>query len=119
VPELPPPKPPQPRLRWIDLLLAALGMVSAAGLVLGAVVRTGLDARLGSQAIRLALWSLICGLAGYLLYGLGLPGTGFLAEIPAGLRGLVIGFAFGLLPLALVAFKLGAEWLSSRSVTSP
>jgi beta-N-acetylhexosaminidase len=111
-PALPPPEPPEPRVRWIDLVLAVLGMIGAGGLVLGAVEWSGLDARLDRPkdvALRLALWSVVCGLAGYLLYGLGLPGTGFLEGVAPGIRGLLIGFGFGLLPLAAVV------WLSNRA----
>jgi hypothetical protein len=48
---------------------------------------------------RLALWSLVCGLLGYVFYGMGLPGSGALEGVIPGLRGLVIGFLSGLLPL--------------------
>ena len=48
------------------------------------------------------LWSGACGLAGYLFYGLGLPGSRFLESMAPGLRGLLVGFGGGLLPLIAV-----------------
>jgi hypothetical protein len=50
------------------------------------------------------LWSGVCGLSGYLVYGLGMPGTAFLGPLPTGVRGLLIGFACGLLPLVAIAW---------------
>jgi hypothetical protein len=54
------------------------------------------------------LWSGACGLVGYLFFGLGLPGSHILETATPGLRGLVIGFGWGLLPLIAVL------WLSRR-----
>jgi beta-N-acetylhexosaminidase len=106
-PEVPPVL-PNPRVEWIDLALALVGMMTAGGLVwaVGAAVR--LRARYWNPALRIALWSLVCGLVGYLFYGLALPGSGFLEGVSPGLRGLMIGFGFGLAPLAVVA------WLAAR-----
>ena len=58
--------------------------------------------------VRLALWSGVCGLIGYVVYGLALPGSRFLEQVPAGLRGLIIGLACGMLPLLTIA------WLGRR-----
>ncbi|MBU1877876.1 MAG: hypothetical protein KJ734_02895, partial [Chloroflexi bacterium] len=52
--------------------------------------------------LRLALWSTVCGLAGYLYYGRGLPGSSALEGIAPGWRGFLIGFVCGLLPLLAV-----------------
>ena len=99
-------------MEWRDLGLALLGMVGAGILVLLAAIGTGLGVDVGRPAIQVALWSLVCGLAGYLLYGLGLPGTGFLEGLAPGIRGLVIGFCCGLVPLVAVA------WLAVREATA-
>jgi hypothetical protein len=48
---------------------------------------------------RIALLSGLCGLVGYIYYGMGLPGSSLLDGVPSGLRGLLVGFLFGLLPL--------------------
>jgi hypothetical protein len=93
-------------VEWSDFALALLGMIGSCALVLLAAATTGLHARLGDPALRVGLWSLICGLIGYLLYGLGLPGSDLLEDVTPGLRGLLVGFGFGLLPLLVVA------WLS-------
>ena len=99
-------------MEWTDLGLAWLGMVGAAVMVLFAAMATGLQVDVGKPAIQLALWSLVCGLAGYLFYSLGLPGSSFLEDLTPGLRGLLIGFGWGLLPLVAVV------WLSVREATS-
>jgi hypothetical protein len=41
-------------------------------------------------------------MAGYMYYGLALPGSMFVEEMEPGMRGLAIGFACGLLPLVAV-----------------
>lgn len=56
---------------------------------------------------RAVLLSGVFGLVGYLYYGLGLPGSEMLDSLPAGLRGLLVGFVWGLVPLLLV-------WVLSR-----
>jgi beta-N-acetylhexosaminidase len=107
VPE--PPPPPEPRVKWADLLLALLGMLGAGGLVYAVGRGIRLPVRLSNPALRVALWSAVCGLAGYLYYGLALPGSAFLESLAPGLRGLLIGFVSGLLPLA------GVVWLMVRA----
>lgn len=102
------PLPPEPRLRWPDLVLALAGMAGAAGVVRATAERAKLEARRWNPPLRLALWSGVCGLIGYLVYGLGLPGTAFLGPLPAGVRGLLIGLTCGILPLGAI------PWLRSR-----
>jgi beta-N-acetylhexosaminidase len=104
-PEPPPPLPPEPRVEWLDFALALLGMVAAAGLVLLVGGRMGIQTGIGNPAAWAALWSLACGLLGYLLYGLGLPGTGPLEDVAPGLRGFAIGFGCGLLPLVVLVWR--------------
>lgn len=83
-------------------MLALLGMLGAGGLVLV----TGRGVHLRSDTVnpplRVALWSLACGLVGYLIYSLGLPGSHVLEGVEPGLRGLIIGFGFGLLPIIVL-----------------
>jgi hypothetical protein len=87
-------------------------MFGAGGLVLAVVGGMHLGLGSGNPSLRIALWSLVCGLAGYLVYGLGLPGSAYLEDVAPGLRGLLIGFGCGLLPL------LAVGWLSLREVRS-
>ena len=98
-PTPPPPPPPQPRVGWPDLTLALAG-IAAAGMV---VVTAGRGARLQERVTypfsRLALLSAICGLIGYVYYSLGLPGSRIVDTLSPGLRGLLVGFVGGLLPL--------------------
>jgi beta-N-acetylhexosaminidase len=94
------PLPPQPRLRWLDLLLSVLGMVLAGSAVYRVGLRLNRDADAWNPSLRLALWSGVCGLLGYLFYGLALPGSSILEPVPPGVRGLLIGLMCGLLPLA-------------------
>ena len=97
------PPAPRPRVQWLDLWLALVGTAAAAASVI-TIVR-GLGFRPGSlpSLARLALWSGVCGLIGYLFYGLGLPGSRWLEPVLPGLRGLIVGFVFGLLPLFYAA----------------
>jgi beta-N-acetylhexosaminidase len=99
----PGPSPPDvPRVQWGDLTLALLGMFGAGGLVFVAGRESRSESRFLSSPVRVALWSLVCGLAGYLFYGLALPGSSFLEDLTPGLRGLLIGFVCGLFPLAVI-----------------
>jgi hypothetical protein len=84
-------------------LLALLGMGLAGALVTLTVRQVPLAAGVWNPPLKAALWSAVCGLAGYLVYGIGLPGTHFLDGLSPGLRGLVIGFVCGLLPLLFLA----------------
>jgi len=86
-------------VHWVDLALAMMGMVAAGAVVVAAGRGLHLQGRISYPFSRLALLTGACGLAGYLYYGLGLPGSGFVEGITPGLRGLVIGFVCGLLPL--------------------
>ena len=115
--EVPPPPPPEPRVTGVDLLLALLGMGVAGGVAIAVVRRSqvGLTAGVRNMPGRVALWSVVCGLAGYLFYGLGLPGSGFVAGVSPGLRGLLIGFGCGLLPLVAVAWM----WIRGRFSSEP
>ena len=93
-----PPPPPEPRVRWVDLFLALAGMGLAGGAVMAVTRALGMG-----SLVRLALWSGVTGLVGYLFYGLGLPGSSVVEQVAPGLRGLIVGFAWGLLPLGYVA----------------
>jgi beta-N-acetylhexosaminidase len=106
--EIPPPPPPEPRVHWIDFVLALLGTTIAGGLVVTAGQGLRLWAAAGHWAGRALLWSIACGLLGYLFYGLGLPGSSFLEGVTPGLRGFFLGLGCGLLPLVAVL------WLVSR-----
>ena len=82
--------------------------MAAGGIVLLTGRAMGLQSRAWSTALQVALWSVVLGLAGYLFYGLALPGSGFLEDVKPGLRGLLIGFVCGLLPIVAVI------WLARR-----
>jgi hypothetical protein len=79
-------------------------MVGAGGIVLVIGQRVPLRTRLWNPALRVALWSFVCGLAGYLFYSLALPGSSFLEEMQVGFRGLLIGFVCGLVPLVAIVW---------------
>ncbi len=115
--EVPPPPPPEPRVKWADLLLALLGMGLAGGVAMVVAHRSqvGLNARARTSPGRVALWSVVCGLAGYLFYGLGLPGSSLVAGVSPGLRGLLIGFCCGLLPLLAIVWM----WVRGRYSSEP
>lgn len=104
-PQPPPPEPPKPRVEWIDFVLAFLGMVAAGGVVLAITWRLDPQAHTSGWVVRIVLWSVACGLAGYLFYGLGLPGSALLEGVAPGARGLLIGFVCGLLPLVAISWR--------------
>lgn len=97
-----PTPPPQPRVRWADLLLALAGAVAASGLILGVGRALRLQSRASGPLWRAVLWSGVCSLAGYVYYGLALPGSHVLEAMAPGLRGLIIGFACGVVPIVAV-----------------
>lgn len=110
-PQIEPPPPPEPRLRWLDLALGLVGIVAAGSAVILVGKRMRLAPGILSLPSSLALLSTVCGLAGYLYYGLGLPGSSLVDGILPGLRGLLVGFVCGLLPMILVFVlsRLGRE----------
>jgi hypothetical protein len=89
---------------WQDLGYALAGALAAAVLVflIGTALR--LRARYWNPALRVALWSLVFGTAGYIWYALGLPGSEYLEDLDPMVRGLAIGFACGLIPLVAVVW---------------
>ena len=87
--------------------MALLGAAGAGGVVFLVVKSIDLRAGMWNPSVRLALWSGACGLAGYLFYGLALPGSSVAEAMLPGLRGLLIGFVWGLLPLLAVGWLYG------------
>jgi beta-N-acetylhexosaminidase len=101
IPRVVPPPPPEPRVYWTDLLLALAGIVVA--ILASVIIVRGLGIYAEpARLIRMGLWCGVCGLVGYLFYGLGLPGTAPLESVIPGVRGLLIGFLGALLPLPVV-----------------
>jgi beta-N-acetylhexosaminidase len=112
VPEPQTSPPPEPRLGWPDLGLAVIGIVAACSGVVVATRRIGVRSHVLNPLSKVALLSGICGLMGYVYYGLGLPGSRVLDGVIPGLRGLLVGFVCGLLPLIPMVVLLR---LSQRS----
>ena len=77
-------------------------MVAAGGVVILVGRWAHVTARIVTPLSRAALLSGACGLAGYVYYGLGLPGSSIVDGIMPGLRGLLIGFVCGLVPVLLI-----------------
>jgi hypothetical protein len=75
-------------------------MAAAGAAVFFSAVGLGFRTNGSPSPVRLSLWSAVCGLAGYLFYGIGLPGSRVLEGVTPGVRGLIIGLVCGLLPLA-------------------
>jgi beta-N-acetylhexosaminidase len=103
-PVVEPPPPPSPRVKWPDLIWALVGMIAAGGVVVVVGRGAQVTARAVTPLSRAVLLSGACALAGYIYYGLGLPGSTFVDGITPGLRGLFVGFACGLVPLLVVFF---------------
>jgi hypothetical protein len=97
----------------VDLVLALLGAAAAGGVVLLVARIVELPTNVVNAPAQLALWSGACGLGGYLFYGLALPGSAVVESMAPGLRGLLIGFVWGLLPLLAVGYLKRRE-ASSR-----
>jgi len=93
-----PPPPPEPRVRWGDLALALVGMGLAGALVFQIERRTDKSAHASDRTFQAVLLSGVFGLVGYVYYGMGLPGSAVVDGISPGLRGLLIGFAWGFVP---------------------
>lgn len=115
-PEPEPPPPPEPRIRWVDLILAAAGIVAAGSIVMVAGRTMAIETHAANPVSRAVLLSGACGLMGYIYYGLGLPGSSAVDGVAAGLRGLLVGFVFGLLPL--IPLLILARW-GKRSNRKP
>ena len=114
VPEVKPPPLPTPRVQWSDLAWALAGIVAASGVVVMVGKGAQVTARLVTPLSRAALLSGVCGLAGYVYYGRGLPGSEIVDGIMPGLRGLLIGFVCGLVPVLLVLFLARLARLGER-----
>ena len=101
-PEVDPPPLPTPRLQWFDLVWAMVGMVAAGGVIVLVGRGAQLTARIVTPISRAVLLGGVCGLAGYVYYGLGLPGSGIIDGIMPGMRGLLIGFVCAFVPVLLL-----------------
>jgi beta-N-acetylhexosaminidase len=100
----PPPPPPEPRVRWVDFLFALVGISMSGGAVLAAARGARMRSHCLSPCVRIALWSGVGGLVGYIYYALGLPGSQIVESVAPGLRGFLIGLVFGLPPLIAVSW---------------
>ena len=101
-PEVTQPPQPTPRVQWFDLVWALAGILAAGGLIVLVGRGARLTVRIVTPVSRAALLGGVCGLAGYVYYGLGLPGSDIVDGIMPGLRGLLIGFVCGLVPVLLI-----------------
>jgi beta-N-acetylhexosaminidase len=94
--------PPEPRVRWGDLALALVGVASAGAIVFQVGRRIDGSVRMSNRLFQVVLLSGVFGLLGYIYYGLGLPGSSIVDGVRPGLRGFLIGFAWGLVPPFLI-----------------
>jgi beta-N-acetylhexosaminidase len=101
-PKVEPPPPPTPRVQWFDLVWALAGIVAASGVIVLIGRPAQLTSRIVTPLSRAVLLSVVFGLAGYVYYGLGLPGSEIVDGVMPGLRGLLIGFVGGLVPVFLI-----------------
>lgn len=90
--------PAEARVGWGDLALALVGVVSAGSIVFRIGRRIDGRSRVSNRVLQVVLLSGVFGLLGYVYYGLGLPGSAMVDGISPGLRGFLIGFAWGLVP---------------------
>jgi beta-N-acetylhexosaminidase len=90
--------PPEPRVRWADLALALVGMGLAGAIVFQVGNRLDRRTHTSNRTFQAVLLSGVFGLLGYVYYGLGLPGSAVVDGISPGLRGFLVGFAWGFVP---------------------
>ena len=99
--------PPEPRVRWADLALALVGMGLAGAIVFQLGSRLDRRAHTSNRTFQAVLLSGVFGLVGYVYYGLGLPGSAVVDGISPGLRGFLVGFAWGFVPTVAMLPLLG------------
>jgi len=106
------PPPPPPPVDWSVLFFSLGGMILAAGV--NALLRRT-EGRALPEEVRLFLLSLILGLVGYLVFGLGwlrwggLPGQGkiFSSSVPPRWGAPAVSFLFALTPITSVLWRRG------------
>jgi len=106
----PTPQPPTGTLRrsyWVepkDVALAVIGVVVAGVAGFGLQLlsrRKGEDeADAIARAVRWGLWSIAAGLSGYILYGLGAPGSRLVRSVLGAWSALGVALVFGATPMA-------------------
>ena len=84
------------------MVWALAGIVAASGVIVLIGRPAQLTSRIVTPLSRAVLLSVVFGLAGYVHYGLGLPGSEIVDGVMPGLRGLLIGFVGGLVPVFLI-----------------
>ena len=67
-----------------------------------------------ARAVRWALWSVVAGLAGYVLYGMGVPGSAIVRATFGTWTALFVVVIFGAIPMVW-GFRLSREALRFRS----
>jgi beta-N-acetylhexosaminidase len=109
---------------WVglnDLLLALVGVVVMGGTgfwTQRARRRSGEAAMdVTSRAVRWGLWSVLAGLIGYVLYGLGAPGSLWVRTALGAWTALVVAMIFGVVPV-LVGFRI-LDWDPFRGERNP
>jgi hypothetical protein len=93
----------QPRwVRWGDLPVAVFGVIvmGGAGFWLQRGRQRGADPNTLARAVRWALWTVVAGLAGYVLYGMGVPGSAIARAIFGTWTALIVVVIFGAIPMA-------------------
>ena len=93
----------QPRwVRWGDLPIAVCGVIvmGGAGFWLQRGRQRAADRDTLARAVRWALWTVVAGLAGYVLYGMGVPGSAMARAIFGAWTALVVVVIFGAIPMA-------------------
>jgi beta-N-acetylhexosaminidase len=99
-------------VRWQDLLMAVFGVVATGGA--GFWLRKGRGRGDGpdtlARAVRWALWSVIAGLAGYVLYGMGAPGSALARAAFGAWTALIVVVIFGAIPLLWELRLAGSEF---------
>lgn len=103
-------------VQWSDLPGAMLGVIVMGGA--GFWVQRGrkreADLDTLARAVRWALWSVVAGLAGYVLYGMGVPGSAIVRATFGAWTALIVVVIFGAIPMVW-GFRISREALRFRS----
>lgn len=92
-----------PRVGWTDLFMAVVGVIvtGGAGYWSGWTRRRSSEAQADaiSRAARRGLWSVVAGLIGYVLYGIGAPGADLARALFGGWAALLVALIGGAIPV--------------------
>jgi hypothetical protein len=104
---------------WSDLLTALAGVIVSGGAgywAQRARKRNEADAEAISRAVQCGLWSVLAGLTGYVLYGMGAPGSDLVRTRLGVWAALSVAVVFGMIPVLIVLIRFQISGFRFRSL---